>query len=78
MNFRLGTCGRIHALETGQQSGAQLSIMPGLSTHLVQELNAVSVYDHLPYHPSVARRHSRWPHTQRECRLPVSPACSSR
>ena len=34
------TCGRIHTQETGWQLDVLLRIMPGLPTHLVQELNA--------------------------------------
>ena len=34
----------IHAQETGWQSGARSCIMPGLPTHLVQELNVGTVY----------------------------------
>ena len=41
---RLGICGRIHAQETGWQPGMPSCIMPGLSTHLVQELNAGTVH----------------------------------
>ena len=37
---RPGTCGRIHAQETEWLSGVKSCIMPRLSTHLVQELNA--------------------------------------
>ena len=40
---RSGTCGRISALETGWQSGMWSCIMPGLPTHLVQELNVGTV-----------------------------------
>ena len=42
--IRLETCGRIHALETGWQSGVRSCIIPGLPTHLVQELNASTVH----------------------------------
>ena len=41
---RLGICGRIHAQETRCQSGVRSCILPGLSTHLVQELNAGTVH----------------------------------
>ena len=41
---RLGTCGRIHAQETGCQSGVRSSIVPGLPTHLLQKLNASAVF----------------------------------
>ena len=36
---RSGTCGRVHAQKTGLQLGVRSCIMPGLPTHLVQELN---------------------------------------
>ena len=39
-----GTCGHIHAQDTGLQSGVWLCILPGLpSTHSVQELNTSTV-----------------------------------
>ena len=44
---RLGICGRIHAQDTGCQSGVRSCSMPGLSAHLVQELNASTVAIHL-------------------------------
>ena len=41
--FRSGMCGHIHARVNGWQSGMQLYLMPGLTTHSVQELNAGTV-----------------------------------
>ena len=38
--LRSGTCGRIHAQDTGWHSCVQSSIMPGLPTHLAHGLNA--------------------------------------
>ena len=40
---RSETCGRIHSQETGWRSGVRSCIMPGLLTHLVQELNIDTV-----------------------------------
>ena len=38
--MRSGTCGGIHAKETGWKLGMWLCIMPRLPKHLLQELNA--------------------------------------
>ena len=54
---RLGICGRIHIQETGWQSGMRSCIMPGLSTHLVQELNADTVLQPSSTYISVRVRH---------------------
>ena len=40
---RSGTCGCIHDQETSWQSGVRSCIMPGLPTHLVQELHVFIV-----------------------------------
>ena len=40
---RSGACSRIHAQETGWQSGVRSCIMPRLPMHLVQELNTCTV-----------------------------------
>ena len=37
----------IHAQETGWQSGVRSCIMPGMPTHLVQELNVGTVHPHV-------------------------------
>ena len=41
--LRSGTCVRTHAQENGSQSVVRLCLMPGLPTHLVQELNVCTV-----------------------------------
>ena len=41
---RFETVGRIHAKDTGRKSGVLSCIMTGLPTHLVQGLNASTLY----------------------------------